>query len=227
LGSEFYTIPETANRLGCCQKSVRNYIKKGFLSIQRSNRVTLVLKEDVDQLAIDQGRDAPAMNRENWFRLNARMEKAEHELFTIKHILEIRSEPLRISPLECKQLYQLSIEYLTKNPWTPEALELWAGYFEKMDDVFLQDLAMANQNQQAWQPFFKLCLAMRRQVEEGLAQKPTIPLQALFMKLDEGRKKLRGTVLMWVSSGQGTVPEAFLATMEDPKETVARHLGAK
>jgi excisionase family DNA binding protein len=225
MGSDFYSIDEAANRLGCCRKTIHNYIKKGFLSSQRNGRDTMVLKKDVEQLSIDLGTDAPALNRANWFKLYARLEKMERELFTVKHILEIRDEPLRVSPLECIQLHDLSVNFLTKSSWTLPEMELWAKYFERMDDTFLKALAEANQNQKAWQPLFKLCIFMIRQVGADLEKKPTVPLQSLLLKLDEGRKKLRGTILMWVASGQGGLPEAFLATLEDPQETVARRLG--
>lgn len=225
MGSEFCSVEETANRLGCCKKSVFNYIKKGFLTVQRSGRTPMILKKDVEQMALDLGSDAPALNRQNWFKLYARLEKVEREMITVKHILEIRDQPLRVSAVECVQLYNLAVGFLERSSWSQDEMELWGKYFESMDEVFLKALTEANQDPNAWQPIFKLCVAMLRFICAELESKPTVSMQALFMKLDEGRKKLRGTVLVWVSSGLGNVPEAFLATLENPVESVARRLG--
>jgi hypothetical protein len=226
VGSDFYTVDQAANRLGKSRRSVFNYMDKGFLSKKTEGGVKGVSKLDVEQLAVDLGSDAPAMNRANWFKMNARVNRMENELLVVKRILEIRDEPLRPNEDMAKGLYKAATESLACGVWEPEEMELWAKQFEALDEVALKAISVAVQDHKAWQPFFRLCIDMMRLAWERHTAKPSLESQALHMKLDEGRKKMRGTILMWVMAGEGLLPEAFLATLESPQETVARRLGA-
>jgi excisionase family DNA binding protein len=225
MGSEYFTLDEAATRLKCCRKTIQNYIKKGFLTPQRQGKSVLIPVKDVEQLATDMGSDTPALNRQSWFRLWARVEKLENEMMAVKHILDIRTDPLRATPEELRGLHMMASQYLSQKTWRIEEMQLWAKQFEKMDEVFLKGVSEATENHKAWQPFFRLCVEMQRQVLEDTKKTPSRDLETLFLQLDEGRKKLRGTILTWIDSGQGALPEAFLASLESPREGLARALG--
>lgn len=226
MGRDFYSIDEAARRLGKSKRTVYNYIDKGFLAKESSGEEKGVRKTDVEQLAIDLGSDAPAMNRANWFQMNARLERMEREMLVVKRILEIRGMPLRPDAAGARGLFAAATESLARGCWSVEEMELWSKQFDAFDETTLRSIAAAMKNTEAWQPFFNLCVNMMERAEALQAAKPTLEGQALVQRLDEGRKKLRGTVLMWLSAGQGLLPEAVLASLETPQETVSRKLGA-
>ena len=226
MGSDFYSIPEAMNRLGKSRRSVYNYMAKGFLSKATLGAEKGVRKTDVEQLAVELGADAPAMNRANWFKMFSRLERLEQEMVAVKHILEIRGFPLRPSENEARGLLAAVTESLARGEWGSEEMMLWADQFERFDEVTLKSIAKAVTDAGAWKPFFDLSLRMMLKASEMHKDKPSIETLALHQKLDEGRKKMRGVVLMWIASGAGMLPEAFLASLESPKETVSRKLGA-
>ena len=226
MGSDFYTIDQAMNRLGKSKRSIYNYIRMGYLLQATEGKVKGVKKSDVEQLAIDQGSDAPAMNRSNWFKMNAKLARLEQAMIAVEHILEIRSQPLRPGPNEGRGLLEAAKNSLSYGTWELREVEMWAGLFDRFDEATLKTISVETQDSLAWQPFFKLCVAMMNFTWALHTQKPTLESQALHQKLDEGRKKLRNVVHLWISSGEGPLPEAFLASLETPKETVARRLGA-
>lgn len=75
-----------------------------------------------------------------------------------------------------------------------------------------------------FEPFFKLCLAQMRNISTRREFHSDLDLQLLHKKLDAGRKKLRDTVLMWLTLRKGTVPEAVLVKMESDKGALFKRL---
>lgn len=220
----FYTYAEAANRLGKSKRSIHNYVKRGYIKSQTKDGNTVLSRHDVEQLAIELGSDLPAMNRKTFFQLQSRLQKLEEEMKTVKHILEIRDEPLRPSDVELQTLYGAAQSYLAAGKWEKDTIDSWAGLFERMDEGFLEKLIKTTQEPKAWVPIFDLCLRMHdfahSQTQESLEW------QVRYQKLDEGRKKLRGTIIMWTEMGRGTTPYPLLSSLEDPKEGLLRKLAA-
>lgn len=224
MGSAFYTYEEAANRLGKSRRSVFNYVKRGYLKNYIREGQVVVRKEDVEQLAVELGSDLPAMNRHTFFQMQSRLQKLENEMTTVKHILEIRDEPLRPSDSEAIAISAAAKTYLAAGNWTAEHVDQWLPLFEKMDESFLEKLISATQEPKAWVPIFHLCLRM---LELALKNSPTsLEWQARAKRLDEGRRKLRGTVIMWTEMGRGTTEEVVLRSLDDLKEGLLRKIVA-
>jgi hypothetical protein len=225
MGSiSFYTYDEAANRLGKSKRSIFNYVKKGYIkSLIREGRPVLN-RDYVEQFSIEMGADLPAMNRMTFLQMAHRIEKLEHEMTTVKHILEIRDEPLRPSDAEISGIYNAAQTYLAAGAWTDQHVDQWVGLFERMDEVFLEKLISATREPKAWVPIYELCIRMN-----DLAQKhgaSSLTWQARAHRLGEGRKKLRGTIIMWTEMGRGTTSEVVLKGIDDLKESLLRKVAA-
>ncbi len=224
MGSGFLTYAEAANRLGRSKRSIHNYVKLGYLKsiVQAGSKV--VFEEDVGQLAIETGVGQPAMNRKSFFQMQCRIQKLENEMTAVKHILEIRDEPLRPPDAEIRTLHMASMAYLAVGKWDAVTIDSWAGLFERMDEGFLEKLVVVTQDSKAWVPIFDFCLKL---MEFSNNQVPnSLEWQARFKKLDEGRKRLRGTIILWTEMGRGTASEAILSTLDSPKEGLLRRLSS-
>lgn len=224
MGSAFLSFDEAANRLGRSKRSVHNYVKRGFIKRTFQDGVVVLRREDVEQLAIELGADLPAMNRQTFFKMQARLERVENEMRAVKHILEIRDEPLRPSADEVRGVYGAARAALGVGKWSTEEVGSWANLFDRMDEGFLEILIKATQEQKAWVPIFELCLSMQKEAAKHFQS--SLEWQARYKHLDEGRKKLRATIIVWTEMGRGTSPESLLTVLDDPKEGLIRKLSA-
>jgi hypothetical protein len=224
MGSGFYTYAEAANRLGKSKRSIFNYVKRGYIKSSLREGQTVLNRDDVEQLSIELGSDLPAMNRMAFLQMANRLQKLEHEMNTVKHILEIRDEPLRPSDAETSGIFNAAKTYLAAGVWTEEHVDQWVGLFERMDEMFLEKLISATREPKAWVPIYELCIRMC-----DLAQKQgasSLPWQARAQRLGEGRRKLRGTIIMWTEMGRGTTSEVILSGIDDLKESLLRKVAA-
>ena len=226
MGSGFMTFEEAANRLGRSKRSIHNYVKQGLLQRVMNSGNVVLRKEDVEQLAVDIGSDSPALNRKTFYLLQARLKKLEEEMVAVKHILEIRDSPLRPSESEARGLYAAATESLSRRNWVAEEVDLWAAQFERLDEPALDSISQAIQDNKAWTPFFTLCLELIKYAHSRFSTEKVDPLLwlARHKRLEEGRKKLRGSILIWIEAGRGSVSEPFLTSLEGGKEAVLRRL---
>lgn len=229
MGRAFYRFSEAAARLGCSKRSIHNYTKKGFLRKFVVDDGSVVIdRGDVDQLAADRGTDFPAMNRTTFLELQRRLKKLEDEMVTVKHILQIRDDQLRISPHIAEGFFKAALDsFQSTGRWEQKEVEMWAEHFERMDEVTMETIAKATLRQDCWVPFFRLCIALQEYAASKYVEKPDIVWQALHKKLDEGRKKLRAVAILWMEMGKGTLPETFIRALEDPKEALFQSLARK
>ena len=112
--------------------------------------------------------------------------------------------------------------YLGSTKWDAATVDSWAGLFDRMDEGFLEKLVAVTQEARAWVPIFELCLRMMEFSHKQVLT--SLEWQARFKKLDEGRKKLRATIIMWTEMGRGSTPGSLLASLDDPKEGLLRKL---
>ncbi len=224
MGSELCSYEWAANRLGRSKRSIHNYIKKGFLLPVRQDGEPKLRTEEVEQLAVELGTDFPAVSRASFFQIQSELKRLRDEMEAVKHMLEIRDDPLRPSLLEAKGFIAAAKESLGRRKWKFEEISVWARQFERMDEVALDLFAKADPtNPEPWKIFYSLCLEMLSTVsaQHGLES------QALSSKLEAGRQKMRGTVILWIELGRGKVPEAVFGALDSSKEKVLRRVGKK
>jgi hypothetical protein len=217
-GARTCSFEFAANRLQRSKRTVHTYVNQGFIRRITENGKVVLLLEDVEQLAVELGTDTPALNRKTFFQLSSRVKKLEDEMNAVKHILEIRDAPLRPSELEAKGLYAAAAESLGRRKWSIDEMRLWAEQFERMDEVTLDTFREALGEPKPWQLFYELCLEMMK----TLSSETSLECMALHRKLDEGRKKMRATIVMWIEMGRGSIPDNVFRLIDSGKESVLR-----
>ena len=232
MGSSFYTVEEAASRLNRCKRSIWDYINKGLIKKElRSGKVVLPV-DDVEQLALSLGTDYPALTRQTYFLMQARLKKLEEEMVTVKTILEIRVDPLRLDNIAARGMFEASKHYLAATGTkdfviSEENVDHWADIFIRVDEETLDSLVKANLEPTAWKPFYEWCLVLLNYSTLQDQVKPSIVWQARAQKLDQGRKKIRDAIIFWVESGRGTTSAMVADILDSPKEALVRRLGGK
>lgn len=168
----------------------------------------------------------PAFNRKNFYMLMARVQKLEQDMGLCRRILEVRESPLRPSKNEALQLVSAATKALVTNYWTDEEIEMWTTIFDRFDETTLECLSEGTATTHPYEVFFKLCLAQMKDVSTREGFQTTLSLQLIHKKLDEGRKRLRDTILLWVRISSGSIPEQVMQKMESDKGALFKKLTA-
>lgn len=224
MGSLFYTFEEAAARLSCSKRTIHNHVKHGYLRKTNQAGKVVLHKEDVEQYAIDKGTDLPALNRKNVAFLEARIQRLERDMAVCKLVLDIRDNPVRPSKEDATALLREASKAIAANYWTEAELDMWATVFNGFDEVSLNLLQEHLALPRPYETFFKLCVAQMQNISIRPEFQTTLSLQLLHKKLDEGRKKMRETLLMWTSVTGGVVPEMVLETLESEKGALFKKL---
>lgn len=227
MGSLFVTIEEASNRLGRSKRSIHNYINKGYLRKTIQDGKVVLYKEEVEQLANDTGVDNPAFNRTNFNILMGRITKLEKDMGICRRALEIREHPLRPTKEEAIGLHAAASKALMINYWTDAELDTWASLFDRFDEVALDMFRDELASTKPYEVFYHLCLAQMRFVSSNVDFTTSLTLQVMHKRLDEGRKRMKTTLLMWVEMGRGHVSEEVLHKLETDKESMFTRLAKK
>lgn len=220
MGSEFYSFEEAANRLHRSKRSIHTYVKQGFIRREHRDGKIVLRSDDVEQVAVELGADMPAFNRKNFFHLMQRLRKLEEDMTVVRHALEIRDNPLRPNKHEALGLHQAAAASVKASAWISDEIEMWADLLARFDEATLDVMAEAVVTPKPWVVFYQLCLSMMVFVSKN----KDLSSQLLHKKLDEGRKKLRGNVLMWIEMGRGTIPESVYRELNNGKEDLLKRL---
>lgn len=225
MGRVFYSFDEAATRLGKSKRTIHNYVKKGLLRRVVEDGDVVLHREEVDQLADELGTDAPAMNRKTFLELVGRIRRLEEQMSVFRKMYGIEDRPpLRPDVEEARRLHDNVVEALLKKTYLEPEIELWVSVFSRMDEVTFDLMMKAGLTTSFWIPFFRLCLAMMDFISDPSKSGSNPRWFKLHMELDECRKKLRATALMWVEMGRGTVPEGILKQLGTGKDDLMRRL---
>jgi hypothetical protein len=228
MGSEKVDQIWTANRLNVTTRTVRNYVRDGLLKQYVVNNRAVYDRSEVEQLAIDQGSDVPALTRKTVFALVARIQKLEQDMEVMRRALAIQNAPLRPTNTEALELYQAASLSLGCRKWHLDEMKMWSTVFDRLDEPALQLIGSAAVLDKPWETFFQLCLAQINYISQLPGFATNLELQMLHKQLDEGRKKLRSSILIWIElhRGQSQVQDT-LQVLEKGTNTLLRRLGGK
>jgi hypothetical protein len=225
MGSHSYTYKSAAKRLNRSQRSIYDYVAKGFIKKQVSDNGTVLLSgEDVDQLAEEIGTDLPALNRKTFFQLQSRLRRLEEKMVLVQNILQIYKTPLRPQGAEAFALHRSATDAIKEETWSQEEITLWTDLLLRFDEATLDTIGDTLKLNKPWEVFYLLCVNMMKFCSKQYDKKPDIVWQSLHSKLDEGRKNLRATALMWIEAGRGTVSSSLIKEFETNKEKLIKSL---
>lgn len=148
---------EAANFLGVTERTINNYINKGYLLTDIKLR-GFVNDESVKQFKRILESPIP-LNKLSFTKLLMTVERQERELAVIKRILNIYDDPLNLPDNAILSIYNMAD--ITKLKSWPEDWELdWADYLNRITDKDLQQIEKLTGELHPWIRFYKLCVAL-------------------------------------------------------------------
>jgi hypothetical protein len=225
MGRTLCSIKEAAGRLDRTYRMVNKYIRDGFLTRYVENGKTFLDKQQVEELAVDLACDAPKLNRRTILQLQIDVQRLQADVEKLQRNAKQRSAVLHISPVEARGFYDGACESLfRKGKWSSDEVVLWAGQFERLDEISVETLCKAVQDTKAWKPFYDLCVGMMKQCETKKAEAPDADWGKLYDILNNGRCKIREAVNFLVELGKGSSTDGLLGLPKDPKEAILANL---
>jgi hypothetical protein len=219
------TFEEAANRLGRSKRSVHTYAKQGFIKRSLLDGKVVLQRDDVEQLAIELGADLPAMNRKTFFQLQSRIQKLEEQMALVQQMWGIQEKPLHPSDTEASGIYRAAIDALNSKAWSIQEMEMWVDLFLRFDEQTLAQVSKTALISNPWDVFTKLALGFSTFVGQDKGFSASLPLQALFRKIETARKRLKAEAVLWIESHRGLPMD--LKAYDTPKEGLLRKLGSK
>lgn len=225
MGRVFCTFEEAAERLKRSKRTIHTYVKKGILRRTLDNGRVLLLVEEVEQLAQDEGTDTPALNRKTLLELMARVRHLEEVTAVFRKMYGIDDRlPLRPEGDEAYSLHALASNMLEQKKFSLEEVDLWISTLSRMDEVTFDLMVKTGLQDTCWQPFFKLCIALMDFVSDPKRYGSKPGWHQRHMELDECRKKLRDTAIIWTEMGRGVTPLKLIQDLDSSKEDLLRRL---
>lgn len=190
--SDKISIVAAARFLGVSDRTVRSYIRAGFLSTTRGVRNTKWL----DPLELEAFRQAQAegkkvIEKKDFLEMRARLTRVEHELAVLTRILDTREQPLRMSPAYAKELHAACGMQLASGKAGLAEIEAWAEIFLRMDEQDLEVISRVSEDLKPWVLYLRLNVAMTALLLNDPEYATSLAVQGLHKKLAEGRRRLR------------------------------------
>lgn len=225
MGSAFWSYTEAANRLGKTKRSIVNYVKRGLLTTRVQNGVNLIPREQVEQLAVDLGTGMPALNRQSFFELTAKVRKLEEIVAVMAEMLQLKQEMVRPNPQEAKGWYNAVSESLSRSgSWSLDEMTLWSLHFLKIDEMTLGAIEKVVLDTQPWTPFFRACSEMSEYAYSQMKRDPSPELLKTHVRLEAGHRHLRSVALVWMETHKGVTPQTVLKALDLGKSGILQRV---
>lgn len=151
------TKKEAANFLNVTERTITNYICKGYLTKE-------LREEDVKQLKLSLNSSIP-FNKVSFMNLLLKVEKQEKELEVIKRILNIYSEPLNLNDQTLIAIYNMA-DIKKIESWPEDWAIQWVDFISRLSDKELSRLEQLAHDPHPWIKFYNLCKAILEIVQQ-------------------------------------------------------------
>jgi len=201
MAAELLTYSEAAKHLGITERSVRTYVRKGFLSAKtisnaRGKFIPAGEVEELRRLRTENNGAGP-VSRQEILLMTARLRRLEFSVQTLLKLLDANTVPLSITTEYGKDLHTACCAQLRLSKWKLEEVEPWVDVFLRIDENDFAVIAAATGDSRPWAPLLRLCVAMSESVV-GLAEYAvSLPLQDAHRSLAEGRRRLRAAAVTY------------------------------
>jgi hypothetical protein len=213
MGSTFLTKAEAAERLGRTQRSIQSYVKLGFIRTERQGKKILLNSQDVEELAIEIGKDLPPMNRKTFWLLQRKFEKLEQDHQAIKEKVGMDDTPFRPSVEEGQRLLA-EAEAAAKVALTYDIAEVWVSTIMRVDERVLGTMG----GDKPYAPLMVILLNLLKRIEKDPVFPTSIGLQALRSRVEMARRRLKESILIWTEMGRAP----FTPDPNSPKQMLLR-----
>lgn len=225
MGSEFCTYKEAAERIGVKQRTIYNYVASGRIRKERKDGKVVLRSEDVEQEAAAHQETMVPFNRRTFMEMRKEIEALKRGFAFIQRQVDTTPiNPFRPDKAIAEGFVRDAAFTLGVDRPPLAMVEHWAGLFPRFDEVALTMLVTHTGDREAWAPIFKVCMRLMEYVSIQPEFPTSLVLQAMHQKLDEGRRVMRGTIVMWAALNRGNVPEFVFRETASQKERLLAKL---
>lgn len=230
------SLEEAARFLSVSTRTVRAYIKQGFLSVQRErgDRHHWLDPLQVSEFKIDKDEcgGRTIFTKRDFTQMRAELRRLRSQMDVVLRVLDAKDDPLRMPPSYASELFKLCVAHTKATNWEVTELRPWVEVFLRLDEEDLRTIADSAEVQKPWKPFLSLCISMTAFVATRKEYETSIELQALHRQLAEGRRRLRVAALIYSEAYSGMDPDIQRYALADSPassvDSIARILkGAK
>lgn len=188
-----WTLSQAATALGVSERTIRNYLARGFLT-----RHTERGRRWVDPVEVEALRETEASGRlshKDLAPLLTRLARLERTVETLVRLMDGSLTPLGLTPEAAATLRQHALDQLAAGSWSREVIQQWVPIFLHMDD---RDLAVLRGlgDSQPYARFLDLCSRMQTCVAGMRGYATSLELQELGRELARGRQCLKEAALL-------------------------------
>lgn len=189
-------LDEAARRLGISTRTLREYVKSGYLSIVKQGN-----HKRLDPLEVEEFRKARQetgkgiVARKEVLELRARLRRLETDMAAVLRVLDTRDAPLRMGAGYAQELHAACAQQLALGTWKPVEIEPWIEIFLRVDEDDFQAISEATSDRKPWKAFMSLCVAMSAAVVGYPDYTTSLELQGIHRRLAEGRRRMRVAAL--------------------------------
>lgn len=218
MGSAFstYTLKEAAAILKRSQRSIRLYTKNGLIrKVTSPHKGLTLVKEDVDQLAMERESGLKPVNRQTIIELNNKVRKLEEDMTIVRRLLDLDLEPLHVSRSFAHDLLSEANLAVNKVKEFGKAEErLWVNVCSRLDIAGMDVMAKELNDLTPWKPFYLIISELS--IKYGLKD----------LEIEDSRRRLRAQIILWVELGKGPMPKGLYRPLDPLKGGILGRLGA-
>lgn len=220
-----FTFAEAAKLLKRSVRTIHTYVERGYIRREYEGDKVVLCRDDVEQLASEQGLNLPALNNKTLTDIQGRLRTLETQMAVVKKIygIDVR-DPLRPSPDLALGL-QRAVECALKEKYfEPEEVNLWISQFLRMDEVTFELFRKAGVPADGWQAVFGLCMHLIEFTADPNKSRDSRAWSQYHLELAECLKHLRSIILVWIESGKGAATTALRRHLGGGKDDLVRRL---
>jgi len=224
MSTKLMTLQEAARFLGVTERTVRKYIKQGFLSAHRvqGDRRYWLAALDVGQFHQDMQETSrtTGFTKKDFLLLRSQVQRLQSQMDVVLRILDAKDDPLRMPKEYAKELFELCLVQSKATNWQMSEMQSWVEVFLRVDEEDLRSLSEAAEVRKPWKTLLSLCISMTTYVATHETYSTSLELQALHRQLAEGRRRLRVSALIYAELYTGVDPDIQRYALGDSPASV-------
>jgi len=218
------TVEEAARYLNVTDRTVRSYIKQGFLIATKKpgSRRRWLNPEEVEELRREKKEALHSLvSRKEIMQLRAKMRRLEAHMEVVLRILDAKSNPLRMSAGYSRELHTACLGQLAREEWDVSEIDAWSEIFLRIDEDDFLRLRESTQDQKPWIPYLRLCVSMTVSITSKSSYASSLELQSLHKKMSEGRRRMRVAAVIYAETHTGVDVDLQRYAMADAPISVS------
>jgi len=239
LPEDFITPDEAADILKICPKTMRKYLRLGILRGERVIRgknglAWRVRREDVNALKAIGNWGLRTIDIWDLLQgIKIRLHSLDEKINFLMRVNGIDVSVLRDASTETLlALYDEAEDFLEIKirKIRPDVMLQWAEIFLQFSEIEFERLVAPTLQQETWQPFYRLCLSMMKDLRRRKKFQSSLNSQRTYRLLDKARRSLVAAAAVFTKSrasnlGPTRVPNILRIGLR--KDTLDRYIEAE